>query len=80
MWYTNNSIPCLGQKIKYKDQNGNTHVGMFHADTDSWTVCDLIGGIVTSWHSVVEWQGYEPALVDFWYTDWLMAEIESELA
>ncbi len=80
MWKPNNHIPELAQKIKYRDQNGITHVGIFHADTDSWVVIDLIGGIVTSWHNVIDWQGYEPALVDFWYFDYLMAEIESELA
>ena len=78
-WHTNNIIPQLAQKIKYKDQNGITHVGIFRADTDSWQVHDLIGGIITSWHNIVEWQGFEPALSDFWYADWLLMELESEL-
>jgi len=80
MWHTNNSIPELGQKIKYKDQNGMTHVGIFHADTDYWLVHDLVGGIITPWHNVIEWQGFEPALTDVWYFNFLLAEIESELA
>jgi hypothetical protein len=25
-WHTNNIIPQLAQKIKYKDQNGTTHI------------------------------------------------------
>ena len=79
MWKSNNNIPELCQKIKYKDQNGITHVGIFHADTDSWAVIDLVGGIMTLWRDVVEWQGYEPLLADFWYADWLLMELESEL-
>jgi hypothetical protein len=79
MWKPNNCIPELSQKIKYRDQNSIIHVGIFHADTDSWTVCDIIGSIMTSWHNVIEWQGFEPALTDVWYSDWLLASIESEL-
>jgi|GEM_PF-4658332 len=80
MWKSNIFIPELGQKIKYRDQNCITHVGVFHADTDSWQVHDIIGGITTSWHNVIEWQGFEPALTDMWYSNWLLASIESELA
>ena len=56
MWKSNIFIPELGQKIKYKDQNSIVHVGIFHADTDSWLVHDLLGGIITPWHNIVEWQ------------------------
>ena len=78
-WLSNNNIPELGQQIKYKDQNGIIHHGIFNADAESWHVQDVIGSQITSWRNVVEWQGNTPVLVDVVYCDYLVRAIESEL-
>lgn len=80
MWHKNTSIPPQGWIIRYKDNNGIIHRGMFDAYCDNWRVCDLLGGIVTLWRDVVEWNGADPLLVDVRYQDFLLASIEAELA
>ena len=78
-WNPNTKIPELCQQIKYKDNNGTIHTGIFDMLNESWHVTDLIGGITTSWRNVVEWQGFNDSIGNLKYQDFLVASIESEL-
>lgn len=78
-WLSNNNIPTLCQQIRYKDNNGIIHIGIFDMLNESWHVTDLTGGITTHWRDVVEWQGFNDISGNVQYQNFLIASIDSEL-
>ena len=79
LWKTNNHIPQLGEKVRYKDHNGIIHIGIFDMLMDDWRMIDFIGGI-TAWQNVVEWQEIDCPFHDIAYQDWILDTMDSELA
>lgn len=80
LWKNNTNIPELGQRIKCRDNNGIIYHGIFDMLGEQWRVADLVGGLNTLWRDVIEWQGFEPVLIDAEYQNFLLTTIESELA
>ena len=78
-WLSNNNIPTLCQQIRYKDNNGTIHIGIFDMLNEYWHVTDLVGSIITHWRDVIEWQGFNDVSGSLQYQNFLIASIESEL-